>query len=259
MGILLSWVNLADAAGLTASSTAGTLSVSNLKAPQIVEVWRSGAWGATTLDLRADLQSAQSFRFVAIAAPRDGVLPNTLSTVRLTAGSTLDATNALDTGAVALGSVMAAHGLWCWVGSAAVSARYVRLQFTGTAADSYLQLGRLWIGPALVTARQAAYGFSFGAADPGANARAGVSGVRTVLRGTPYRRLAFSVPTLTTAEANDVIAAAETVGTTGQVFGARLHTDAAATGAFGHFSEPPAAVRVSHLLWRADFAIEEDL
>jgi hypothetical protein len=207
MGILLSWVNLADAAGLTASSTAGTLSVSNLKAPQIVEVWRSGAWGATTLDLRADLQSAQSFRFVAIAAPRDGVLPNTLSTVRLTAGSTLDATNALDTGAVALGSVMAAHGLWCWVGSAAVSARYVRLQFTGTAADSYLQLGRLWIGPALVTARQAA----------------------------------------------------DTVGTTGQVFGARLHTDAAATGAFGHFSEPPAAVRVSHLLWRADFAIEEDL
>jgi hypothetical protein len=260
MGILLSWSNLAEgsAANLAVSSEAAGLGLRAVLTPQISDIWRSTAWGATTINLRVDLGSVQSLGLIAIAAPRDGLLPSAGATVRLTAdAATLDGGAALDTGSQSLGTAMASFGLWA--SAAPISARYLRLQLTGAASDAYLQLGRLWVGPALVTMRQASYGYSIGASDPGSNARAPLTGVRDVQRGRPYRTLAFTGDTLTTAEAAQVEQAALAAGSTGQVFAARLHTDPARTGCFGVFSRAPTLTRVANALWRADFSLEEDL
>ena len=262
MGILLSWSNLAEgsAANLAVSSEAAGLGLRAVLTPQISDIWRSTAWGATTINLRVDLGGAQGIGLVAIAAPRDGLLPSTGATVRLTAdAATLDGSAALDTGIQSLGTAMASFGLWAWASSMPISARYLRLQLTGAATDAYLQLGRLWVGPALVTTRQASYGYSLGASDPGSNARAPLTGVRDVQRGRPYRTLTFTGDTLTTAEAAQVEQAALAAGSTGQVFAARVHTDPARTGCFGVFSRAPTLTRVANALWRADFSLEEDL
>lgn len=420
MGILLSWSNLAEASttNLAVSSEAAGLGLRAVLTPQISDIWRSSAWGATTINLDVDLGNAQGIGLVAIAAPRDGLLPGPAAqlwlgaslmappnTANLQASSTsivpgggsfgigantndlgavsdpaggngarrlgsiaagggnvyLGRTSALnlaastpyefslyarsnasvpsrgtlmtvdefsganwtgtltrsvgtalvgsgidgtwrsftrrlitradtqsiqvywaegwqtgaeievygfsisrrpeiiDSASQALGTSMASFGLWAWVSSTPVTTRYLRLSFTGAANDAYLQLGRLWVGPALVTTRQASYGFSIGASDPGSNARAPLTGVRDVQRGRPYRTLAFTGDTLTTAEAAQVEQAALAAGSTGQVFAARLHTDPARTGCFGVFSRAPTLTRVANALWRADFSLEEDL
>jgi hypothetical protein len=90
MGILLGWQNLLERAGvvLAASSEASGLGIRSVLTPQIAEVWRSGAWGATTIDIDADLGSVQPINVVAIAAPRDGLLPSGAATVALQASAT---------------------------------------------------------------------------------------------------------------------------------------------------------------------------
>ena len=447
MGILLSWTNLADAAGvnLTVDSEAQGLGLRAILTPQVADVYRSLPWGATTITLRVDLAAIRTINAIVLAAPRDGLLPSTGASVRVTADAALpDGNAALDTVVLgahnlllhsaaftttwipnnatvlpgagigpdgtmsatgiadttgntqhwvhqlttpeaataytfslyarqatatsvtlrpifadasynsicvfnlalgtatittpgmivgtsiqdagggwwrcavtiltpatpssptlnlriqagtgvyvgtgntqfliwgaqfersmaastyiatttepmsetqALGPSMARFGVWGWAGTS-IQARYLRLRFTGTAADAYLQLGRLWIGPALITTRQAAYGFSLGAQDPGSNARASLTGVRDVQRGRPYRSLTWTADAMTTPEAAEVQQAALVAGTTGQVLLARVHDDIAATGCLGVFTRPPAPTRVNHALWRTEFAIEEDL
>jgi len=415
MGILLGWQNLLEQAGvvLAASSEASGLGIRSALTPQIAEVWRSGTWGATTIDIDADLGSTQSLGVVALAAPRDGLLPSSGATVALQASAsaapsrtnlqanpsnivpgggtwgiganttnlgavagpaggtgarrigsasttgasvfiarssllavaggmpyrlsvwcrsnataptrgttlTIDEYNgptfsrrsvgpgisgavsstwrqfsrvatllstttqiqvylaegfqtgaeievadvsivrlaeSIETGAQPLG--LSPWGLWGWCSASPVAARYLRLSFTGTAADAYLQLGRLWAGPALITSRAAAYGHSVGATDPGSSSRVGVSGLRVAQRGTAYRVQQFSAPLLTTAEATQLQQAALAVGSTGQVIAARNHLDLAGSAMFGAFSgSPPATQRVTPAYWRADFQIEEDL
>ena len=447
MGILLSWSNLAEAeaVNLSVDSEAPGLGLRAVLTPQIAEVWRSNAWGATAINLRVDLGEARSIGAIAVASPRDGLLPGAASTLRVTADpsvvdgaaafdsitlgnhnlllnsqnfqtgwtlqsvtlspgvatspdGTMNATGVADTTGAALhnlfqfytaapattytisvyakageatsvtlravfagltnnstvafslltgvattvaagmviaavsqdlgngwwrcsvtittpevlsstsltvriqagtasyvgtgniqfyiwggslsrsstaltyiatasvpmsdrqmlGLSMARFGLWGW-GGAAIQARYLRLCFTGGVGDAYLQLGRLWIGPALITARAASFGFSAGAADPGGNVRAALTGVRDVQRGRAYRTPTFSIDTMTEAEASEVELASVSAGTTGQVLAARLHSDIAGTGCFGVFSRPPAVSRASFPAWRAEFAIEEDL
>ena len=61
---------------------------------------------------------------VAIAAPRDGLLPSTGATARLTAdAATLDGSTALDTGSQSLGTAMASFGLWAWASATPITAR----------------------------------------------------------------------------------------------------------------------------------------
>lgn len=414
MGILLAWQNLLEAAGvvLSASSEASGLGVRSVLSPQLADVWRSGAWGASTIDIDADLGAALPLQVVAIGAPRDGRLPSSSATVALQASAlaplsranlqgspgtvTIDSVNysrgssATDLGAVlgpggvagarrfgtsaanganvwvartglipmiggqALsasvwvrsnaakptrgtvltideyngaaflrrwqgGTLTAADGtwrqfsstittradcngvvayycegwqtgaeieiatpavvrvgevinvaaapiglsplgVWAWAGSSPIVARYLRLSFTGAAADAFLQLGRVWAGPALITARAAPYGHRRGAGDPGSNARAGVSGLRVAQRGQAYRTASFAVQALTATEAAQVEAAALAVGSTGQVFAARNHLDLAGSGMFGAFvSGAPETERTARNLWRAEFSIEEDL
>lgn len=85
MGVLLSWQNLADAvaSSISTSSEANGLGLRGLLTPQISDVWRSGAWGATTINLDVDLGSAQGINVVAVGAPRDGLLPGSSATVSL--------------------------------------------------------------------------------------------------------------------------------------------------------------------------------
>ena len=261
MGVLISWANLAEAAAtnLTVDSEASGLGLRAVLTPQISDIWRSSTWGATTINLRADLGSAVAIRTIAIAAPRDGLLPRADASIRVTAdASVLDGTGAYDSGVMSLGTPMSRFGLWGWAGTE-ISARYVRLSFTGSISDAYLQLGRLWIGPALITARNASYGHNAGVVDPGANARAALTGVRDVQRGTPYRQLKFPLGFLAEAEATQVETAALAAGSTGQVLVARLHTDVAGTGCFGVFSPPPIVTRSAHPFWSAEMSVEEDL
>ena len=83
MGILLSWVNLLESSGvvLSASSEAAGLGIRSVLTPQIAEVWRSGSWGATTIDIDVDLGAVQPINALAVAAPRDGRLPSAAATV----------------------------------------------------------------------------------------------------------------------------------------------------------------------------------
>ena len=79
MGILLSWTNLADAAGvnLTVDSEAQGLGLRAILTPQIADVYRSLPWGATTITLRVDLAAIRTINAIVLAAPRDGLLPST--------------------------------------------------------------------------------------------------------------------------------------------------------------------------------------
>jgi hypothetical protein len=414
MGILLGWQNLLEQAGVTllASSEAPGLGLRSLLTPQIAEIWRSGAWGTATIDIDADLGAVQPINVVAVAAPRDGVLPSTAATVALqasasappdrtnlqasgstilwgnpyiagasmvnlgavvgptggtgarrlgsvsatganvwiarathlpvvggmpyrlsvwcrsnaaapTRGGMLDAdeytgttflrrsigpampgavdgtwrvfsrvltlrpdttglqvyfasgfqtgaeievadisivrlAESIETGAQALG--LTPYGFWGWCAAAPVSARYLRLSFTGSAADAYLQLGRLWAGPAMFTTRAAALGHSLSVIDPGSSVRVGVSGLRVAQRGATYRAQQFSAPLLTGTEAMQLQQAALAVGSTGQVIAARNHLDLANTAMFGAFAGAgPSIERVAPQLWRADLRIEEDM
>lgn len=255
MGALLSFANLADAGTVTVSSQAVSLGPAALLTPQINDVWRSDTTGTATVWAEVDLGSAKTINVVAIAAPRDNVLPTSSATIRLTAGSTSGGATALDTGAATF--TMSPCGVWGWRSTAGVSARYWRVTFGMSASDSYLQLGRIWVGAALITSRGYAFGASRGGRDPGTVSRTGMTGTRYATLGRPYRIERFTLPALTTAEAAQIQTAAMAVGTTGQVFAAR--SDAAlGDGIFGAFTEPPAVVRPYPQVWTADLQIEED-
>lgn len=100
MGILLRWTNLADAAGvnLTVDSEAQGLGLRAILTPQVADVYRSLSWGATTITLRVDLAAIRTINAIALAAPRDGLLPSTGASVRVTADAALpDGNGSLDT------------------------------------------------------------------------------------------------------------------------------------------------------------------
>jgi len=257
-GALISWVNHAEnsAASIDASSEAAGFGARSLLTPQIADVWRSGTWGETTITVDADLGADREIGVVAVAAPRDGLLPATAATVALTASTVSQSgTDVLDIAAAAHG--MAPWGVWAWAASAPVTARYVRLSFAGTAGDTYLQLGRLWIGPALVTEHAEAFGASFGAQDFGSSERAGMTGVRYAMRGQTTRSQQWSLDALTEAEAGQLELCAAEAGTTGQVFVARRWTSPG-QGMFAAFAQPLSPAQVGPNVWRAALSIVED-
>jgi hypothetical protein len=256
VGIVLSWQNAAEAVGvsLSASSEALGLGVQSLLTPTIAEVWRAGVGGATAHSLALDLGATVPLRVVAIAAPRDGVLPGAAATWRVRAGSSAGGSQVFDSGTVALDM---RRGVAACLLPAGMAARYVTVTITGAAGDAYLQLGRLWAGDALVTAHNIAYGWGRGPFDVGNSERASLSGVRTIQRGATGRTLNFDLPMLSAAEAASLDDAALAVGTTGQAFLSPLETMAHAM--FGHFTTPPAPAQPGFNRYSARIAFEEDL
>lgn len=259
MGAVLSWKNWAEQVGvsLTVSSEAAGLGPRGMLVPQVQSVWRSSAWNNSSnavIDL--DLGSSRAVKLIAFAAPRDGLLPPSGSTVALTASvSSESGTDALNLSAAAF--TLNPWGVWAWRSAAGITARYVRLTFVGTAGSTYLQLGRLWVGDGLVTTYSYAYGHGRSFRDPGVASRAGLTGVRYATRGLPYRVERIAFPLLTETEANTFMTAASEVGTTGQVFFAR-EEDYLGEGMFGHFTETPVINRDLEDNWTTDFQIEED-
>ncbi len=87
---MLSWRNEIERAGaeISADSEVMGLGVRSLLTPQVADVWRSGAWGASTVTLRADLGAVrEGLRLVLLAAPRDGLLPGPGALVRVAASA----------------------------------------------------------------------------------------------------------------------------------------------------------------------------
>jgi hypothetical protein len=256
VGTVLSWQNAAEAVGvsLSASSEAMGLGVGSLLTPTIADVWRSATGGATVHTFSADLGAAVPLRVVAIAAPRDGVLPGSGATWRVRAGSTAGGSQVFDSGTVALDMRRGVAASLLPVGT---TARYLTVTITGAAGDPYLQLGRFWAGDALVTAHNIAYGWARGVLDTGNSDRAALSGARTIQRGAKARTLEFDLPRLSTAEAAALDDVALAVGTTGQAFLSPLESMTHAM--FGHFTTPLSPAQPGFNRFSARNAFEEDL
>lgn len=259
MGAVLSWKNWAEQVGvsLTVTSEATGLGARGMLTPQVQNYWRSNTWNNIyNAVIDVDLGANRAIKVIAFAAPRDGALPPSGSTVALTA-SVLSQTGTDALNLAAATFTLNPWGVWAWRSAAGITARYVRLTFVGTSGSSYLQLGRLWVGDGLVTTDSYAYGHTRSFRDPGLSSRAGLTGVRYSTRGLPYRVERIAFPILTESEASSILTAGSEVGTTGQVFFAREEAYLG-EGLFGHFSEVPVVNRELEDLWTTDFQIEED-
>jgi hypothetical protein len=262
MGAILSWVNAAEApsAEISATSDVTGLGIRSVLTPQIADVYRSGVWsGGSTVSIILDLGLIRTdLRLIVLAWPRDGQQPSPEARIRaIGSTSAPGGADAFNSGLLPLFTVNT--GLWVYLLPQATVARYVRFNIQSGAADSYLQLGRIWAGPALVSSKGVAYGQQRGYLDAGGNERAGVSGVRYATRGAVRRKAQWQFPSLREADALALDALALSAGTTGQVFGSPFETTPARDGLFGHFTEPPSISCVSFQRWSASISIEEDL
>jgi hypothetical protein len=259
MGAVLSWKNWAEqpGVGVTVSSQAPGLGPAGMLTPQIQNVWRSGTWNnVTSVTVDLNLTTNRQIKTIAFAAPRDGLLPPSGSTVALTASTSSEAgTDALNVAAAAF--TLNPWGVWAWRSATGINARYIRLRFVGTATSSYIQLGRIWAGDALITKYSYGYGQGLSFRDPGTSTRAGITGVRYATRGLPYRVERIGFPILSQTEASTLVSAVGEVGTTGQVFFAR-EEEYLGDGMFGTFSDAPVVNRQLEDMWTTDFQIEED-
>jgi hypothetical protein len=262
VGALLSWINAAELppAEISTTSEANGLGIRSVLTPQIADVWRSGAVSTgAIIRIRVDLGLVRTdLRFVGVAAPADGVLPGADAKMRFVASAiAVDGEEAANSGLLPMD--MRATGVWGWVAPSTFTARYLQWRIQVGAADTYIQLGRLWAGPALVSSRGISYGQARGAIDAGSSEVAGLSGVRYATRGAVRRKASWAFPALLESEADALDDAARAVGTTGQVFAAPFQERLSKTGMFGHFTTPPAPAASRFQRWSADIDIEEDL
>ncbi|MCR0981785.1 discoidin domain-containing protein [Roseomonas populi] len=255
---VIAWRNAAEAAGVSLSSNtqAPGLGVQSLLTPTIAEVWRSATGGAVTHWIGIDFGAVVPLRLLAIAAPRDGILPGTGATWRVVLSNT--SVGGTDVANPAFTALDMRRGVAATLLPAPVSARYAQFIIRTVAGDPYLQLGRVWAGEALVTSRAVSYGWGRGVLDAGTVERAPVSGVRYAQRGATYRRLDFDLQLLPPEDALALDEAGLALGTTAQGFVSPLNDDLR-HGMFGRFSEPPAPEQSNHRLFKAHIAFQEDL
>lgn len=155
--ILLSYVNHVDnsATVLSASQSAGDLSIENVRNPIIGRRWRTTSLTAYG---QADFGANKSVGVLALVFPRDTTFP-TSGTVRHTLdadGGTAGSGAAYDSTAIAIGTVDG-YGYHVHILANAVSARYWRWTFN-VSGVSYVDTGRAWAGEAWTPSRNFAYG-----------------------------------------------------------------------------------------------------
>lgn len=160
MASLISYVNHVDddATILTASDTAGDLSVSNLADTIIGNRWRTTSLGAF---VDVDFGSNKSVDIVALRFPRDTTFP-TSGTVRHqfdADGGTPGSGAADDSTAIAIDTT-AGYGYHAYKPASTVTARYWRFTFAVTGV-SFIDVGRAWAGEIL----EPSIGVSFGYRD----------------------------------------------------------------------------------------------
>jgi hypothetical protein len=195
--------------------------------------------------LMVDLGAQRSVVVVALAAPRDGVLPEGTATIRATLSAT--GMGGTDCGVVESPLDMGL-GYWCWVLPAAVTARYLLISIAS--AQPYLQFGRLWVGSGLSTPSYLAEsGFQPSTFDDAAQ--------------PTRRRVQFTLPQLSEPEAQYLEIIGVIAGTQRQVLAIPRVERASRSAVIGKFTAIPAprprqAWSRNGLLHTASLTIQED-
>lgn len=208
MNVAIAYANLA--ASVTTDSESATLPVANLADTSRQVVWRSTA---ATCKLMVDLGAAMQLRLFALAGLN--LRPTGGDTIRLRVSAvSMGAGELIDTGAIAV-DVNTAYKTWAYVAAAAVTGRYVQIDFsTGLA---YVEAGCLWVADAFVPAINYEYNPEAQVTDQ-SQVRRGVRSGRTFVDlGPKPRSFALSLSALTDAEAATIDDMYLAVGVSGQV------------------------------------------
>lgn len=184
---VLGVVNHVDRSGtvLTASSTSGDLSVSNIANPIVGRRWRTASM---TAHVDVDFGANVTVGVLALRFPRDTTFP-TSGTVRHQLdpdGGSAGSGATYDSGAVAVNATDG-YGYHVVVPGADYSARYWRFTF-GFSGLSFVDVGRAWAGPAF----RSTYGLAFGDTDTWADPSLLQTGVRSgaeYVDALPVRRV----------------------------------------------------------------------
>ncbi|RVT97891.1 hypothetical protein EOD42_08865 [Rhodovarius crocodyli] len=274
--LLLSWVNWLDRPGvsITTNSETGGLGVTRLADPILRRRWRSAA-GIINPVLTVDLGALREVGVLALAQPDDaggvdamgdarGWMRSTDEVRHLLDAATPGGGGVLDTGAQP-GGWVPGYGMHMLVPPAALSARQWRAEIGGwslAAGVGYLDLGRAWIGPAFRPARgNYAYDWGWAMEDGAVVSTNSRSGLDFVDRGPRRRLLTFTLPTLTTAEAEAVRELQRIAGTGRQVLAA-IQPDTPAQQAnwiIGRLTEIQPITQPAFGVHRASFSIRQSL
>lgn len=213
---LFSWVNHVDDAAtiLTASHTAGDLSISNVADSIIGRRWRTTtltAWG------QADFGADKSTDIVSLRFPRDTTLP-TAGTVRHyfdADGGTPGTGAAHDSTAIAI-DVTDGYGYHVYKPATTVSARYWRWTFAITGV-TFIDVGRAWAGEVLEPTHDVAFGYGEEWFDLSRVSAARRSGAQYVDEMARQRIMAFSLNAITAADRATVRDMDRLTGISGQI------------------------------------------
>ena len=199
----LSWVNHVDAAAtvLTASNTAGDLSIENV-ADSIIG--RRHRTTVLTAHGQADFITDKTIEMVALIFPRDTTIP-TAGTVTHTFdadGGTPGAGVALDSGAVAIGAVDG-YGYHVYKPANAVTARYWRWTFNITGV-TFIDTGRAWAGEIFQPTFDISFGYGDEWVDLSRVSAARRSGAQYVDERARARVFSFALNALSEAERDEI-------------------------------------------------------
>lgn len=253
---IFSFANLADSATLSASDTAGDLSVSNLADGIIQRPWRSST---TTPWIQADLGTNKSIGVVAIAIPRSGAVLGASDTIRLqldAEGGTPGTGAVYDSGAAASG-IVASAGYWLHFFSTPQSARYARLTFS--TANAYVQVGRLWIGATFQPAINFGHGWGRQWGDTSVLTTVPKSGLRIANDGPTARLLTLQFQSLTSAEAATLEDGLAAVGTSQQFLVCTDPSNLARTTMLGKIAQVAPITQPYFAQFSHPLTLQEDL
>jgi hypothetical protein len=196
MTVRFSYVNLADAADLSASSEVSTLPATNLQDPRPTRIWR--AEGASNESVVFDLGQAASATLAVLLEHN------------LTSNATvlLQANGSDSWDDPAFESELLWHEQIIIKFFAATSYRYWRLAIADAAnPDGFIQAGRFWLGNYFQPERDFSRDFSIARVDPSPVVYSD-SGSRSAGERTPYRSVSLLFPgTDEKAEFEEMIAA----------------------------------------------------
>lgn len=260
MACMLSWINLADAASVSAAREATGLGVRNLLTESVSEVWRIPnvpVGTGTTLDV--DLGAVVTIGVMAFFAPRDSYIPANYTIAIGASALSVGANEVLSVPSAPM-DLAAGNGAWWRWPATPIDARYLRFTFRAQAGDQYLQLGRLWIGPdfrpGIAAARD---GYKRGWRDAGQVERAGISGIVSASPGARFRAPSWRLPLLTNAEMRQVEAMFSAIGTTGQMVANARTEEGAADLVLGRLVAPPDPQPDGAIRFSAEISMTEDL
>lgn len=245
----LGWPNRIDTATVTASSSVGSLPVTNLQDKRIARVWRSGncTGGSITIDI--DLGATTTLQAVSM----HNVNFSSSATFQVTAGPTIGSSSAMDSGALsavrmsldASSLIWEDAGWWEGAGSewlrnthpviylhpSVVAARWVRITITDTGnSDAFVQVGRVFCGPVLIPVRNDIYPRVSGFSDLTEFA---MPGARFARQGRKRKRAELSLARCSVSEVRYLRGISRQDGTDADVLYLPSSTDAAAQQEFG--------------------------